>query len=299
MMPARPIVRGLGAVMHRGVSYGRVTGIKSYHTLASSAVLVDSVEVYERVEKTIEVVMGGRYTGYPGFRFVAGRYLDHPVIVGTIPPYPEAVVEVVSELYMMGVRNFVMLTRGYRLGKLPVESRSREEDSIFIAVAAVPLDGVSERVAAPGLPLMPSEALLKHFINAAKGEVEGIESGGSETPVIRGLETLKGVTVTLKSPRMPWSYQEVEPYLGMRGVRLADSVTAPLYALQYYYSRVRALSLIIALKNLTPAAKPVEYDYEQARRVQVKEAEIMSRALIAVVEALKRAEEAESGGPRE
>ncbi len=286
--------------MHRGISYGRATGIKSYGLIAQSAILVDDVDVYDRVAGAIEPIAGGRYAGLPGFSFTAGRYLDLPIIVGTIPPYPEAVVEAVSELYMMGVRNIVALTRGFRLGKLPGERHVREEDIVFVAVAAVPLDGVTDKIAPPGLPLTPSEALLKQFLSLAGGEVEAIELEEGEAPgLVKRLDIAKGVTVTLRSPRFPWSYSEVEPYLGMRGIRLADSVTAPLYALQYYYSRIRALSLIVALRPLTPASKPVDFDYDQARKFHTKEVEVMTRTLILIVEALKRVEERESAPQRE
>jgi len=238
--------------MHKGVGYGRVTGIRSYSMMATSALLIDSPELYERIVSAMGEYVGGQYSGYPGFKFTAGSYMDFNLLVGTIPPYPEAVVEAVSELYMMGVRNIAVVSRGLVLGRRSGEPPVKEEDIVFVAIAAVPLDGVATKVAPLGVPLLPSDVMLRYFLNVISERA--IESRGSESMEIgRKLKVMKSITVTLRSPRMPWSYSEVEQYLGMRGVKLVDSVTAPLYALQYYYGKLKTLSLIVAVRSLIPS----------------------------------------------
>ncbi len=197
------------------------------------------------------------------------RVGDANVLLGLIPPYPQAVAEAAIELYLMGIKNFIAITRGARLGK-----RGEGEDRVVAAKAAIPLDGVSSRIAPEGTPLLASAELLRAIVTYA-------ELGG-----LRG-RMVSGITVTLPSIRSQWSYEAAEEYVGMRDVWTVDSVTAPLYALQYPYVKMNALSIVVAEKSLSPHPRPIETDMRSVERHAEREIDLISTVLIASIEAIK------------
>ncbi|BAN89950.1 hypothetical protein [Aeropyrum camini] len=247
---------------------GIVTRIPSVSP-ATSAVLLDHPDVYLRTVRGASTIYGGEYTGSPGFRFTVARVGEANLLIGLIPPYPQAVAEAVYELFILGIRNVIAITRGARLGR-----RGEEGERVVLAKAAIPLDTVSQRIAPPGTPLLASAELLRGLLAYA------------ELGVLKG-SVSPGTTVTMQSLRMGWSYDDAEEYIGLRDVRAADTVTAPLYALQYQFERLNALSVVVAERPLTPTPRPVETDARALERQDEREADLVSKILIAAVETIK------------
>lgn len=236
-----------------------------------SAVLVDNVQLYEAMMKGMTGIHGGEYRGLPGFRFVVGRQFDYDLMLGLIPPYPGAVVEAVSELYVLGVRSVILIARGYRLVKKGIEP-----GTAVLVRASVPLDGVSRRIAPEGVPLLASGHLAAIFRSVA--EVQAYP-----------LTLVVGTSVTLPSPRLPWSYHAVEQYIGVKGVVSVDSVSAALYSMQYYYPRLEALVILAVYRGLSGTYRPVEHSIDQMQRVEEEELDLQNRIYLLAVEALKKA----------
>ena len=256
-----------------GGGYGRVTGIRGgLGSHIECVVILDNMELYEKLARGMEPVYSGQFSGLPGFKFIAGNYLDFNLALGVIPPYPAAVVEAVNELYLFGVRNFIFITRAYRLSR--IRSKPLDHSMPVIVKAAVPLDSVTRRVVAEGVPLLPSKELYLSYLEASSR----VEPSGEVPP--------EAISVTVDSPRLPWSYHELERYIGLRNVATADSVSAPLYALQYNY-KINSLSIVIAVRTLGPGMKTLDTDVERAINIEGEEIDIANKAFLAAVEALK------------
>jgi len=252
---------------------GVATGIQGSPGV-DSAVLVDNVALYEAMMKGMTGIHGGEYRGLPGFRFVVGKQFDFDMVLGLIPPYPEAVAEAVSELYVLGVRSVVVVARGYRLVK-----RGIEPGTAVLVRASVPLDAVSTRMAPEGVPLMASGHLAAVFRSVA--EVQAYP-----------MALTVGTSVTLPSPRLPWSYHAVERYIGVKGIVSVDSVSAPLYSLQYYYPRLEALAVLAVYRGMSSTFRPVEHSVDQLQRIEEEELDLQNRIYLLAVEALKKARRA-------
>ncbi len=249
---------------------GVVTGIQGSPGV-DSAIIVDNSSLYEAMMKGMTGIHGGEYKGLPGFRFIVGRQFDYDVVLGVVPPYPEAVVEAVSELYVLGVRSVIVVARGYRLVKKGIEP-----GTAVLVRASVPLDGVSSRIAPEGVPLLASGHLAAVFRSVA--EVQAYP-----------LALSVGTTVTLPSPRLPWSYHAVEKYIGVKGVVAVDSVSAALYSLQYYYPRLEALAVLAVYRGLSSTYRPVEHSVDHLQRIEEEELDLQNRIYLLAVEALKKA----------
>ncbi len=235
-----------------------------------SAIIVDNVSLYEAMMKGMTGIHGGEYRGLPGFRFIVGKQFDYDIVLGLVPPYPEAIVEAVSELYVLGVRSIIVVARGYRLIKKGIEP-----GTAVLVRASVPLDGVSTRIAPEGVPLLASGHLAAVFRSVA--EVQAYP-----------LALTVGTSVTLPSPRLPWSYHAVERYIGVKGVIAVDSVSSALYALQYHYPRLEALTVLAVYRSMSGAYRPVEYSADQLQRIEEEELDLQNRIYLLAVESLKK-----------
>ncbi|MEB3860162.1 MAG: hypothetical protein LRS43_03005, partial [Desulfurococcales archaeon] len=111
---------------------GQATGLQWSGNI-SDAIVLDNSEVYDNVKKGMERIHG-EYLGLPGFRVLSGRQLDMDLLIVQIPPYPQSIVEAVTELYLFGIRRVISVTRGYRLGS------NVESNMVILAEAAVPMD---------------------------------------------------------------------------------------------------------------------------------------------------------------
>jgi len=247
------------------VGLGAVTGLYSTYSF-QSAILIDNKIVYDNVKKSLEASSSER-EGYTGVRSVVGGYKDLRLALVQIPPYPQAVVEVVSELYLLGARRIILIGRGYRL------SRRLPPDTVLITMGAIPRDAVSQKIAPRGAPLLASQPLYS--------KVRGIAS--LRFPDI---EWVQGLTVTLDSLRMKWVLPEAEDLVGTRGVFVADSLVAPLYALQYEYGNLEAVALITAFRQYSRVPTPIESPADAYSKLLDKEAKIQNILYTVALEAL-------------
>lgn len=245
---------------------GPVTGVHGAITVPN-AVIVDSMEAFASSKRSIERVLG-EYEGMPGFKSIVGSQLGLDLIIQLVPQYPQAVVQAVSELYSIGVRRVILLGRGFRVRK------GVGQESVLIAQGAVPLDSSSRRLAEPGLPLLASMNLLSTASNI-------LEVRFSE------FEYLVGLTVTVDHPRLPWVKDDVERYMGVEGVYAVDSLTAPLYALQYRFPRLEAVSLSILYTQYTAPLAPLEPNADVFIRRVKEESRREAILYLAAVEILK------------
>ncbi len=244
---------------------GPVTGI--HGALAgANAVILDSIEAFNGAKRGIERIIG-EYEGIPGFRSIVGTQLGLELVVQLVPPYPQAIVEAVSELYSMGVRRVILIHRGYRV------RRGLSQDLVLIARAAVPRDSSSSRLIEPGLPVLASSRLL------------GVASNILEVR-FADFEYVVGISVTVDHPRLPWSHDEVERYIGVEGVYAVDSLTAPLYSLQYRYPRLEALSLVTLYSQYSSHLSPLEPSAEVYLKSVKQESRMESVLYLAAVEIL-------------
>jgi len=205
------------------VGVGTVTGLYGVSGI-ENAVLVDSPRAFDNIKKGIERVTGERQ-GCTGIRSIVGRQSGVGLVLVQVPPYPQAVVDAVSELYIFGIRRVIGLGRAFSLTKrLP----SRP---VLMAKAAVPLDAVSTIVADEGLPLAPSSKMEYTFKTIVELR-------------FTDFNWIYGYTVTTPSPYIRSLTESVRKLAGKRGVIAIDSMSSALYALQYEYSKLETLSLL-------------------------------------------------------
>ena len=246
---------------------GIVTGIRG-PVNSDIAILTDSETLYTNTKKGFERVHAGEYTGLPGFRIMVGTSFDVEILLALVPPYPQSIVEAVSELYVFGVRRVAFIGRGYRIRK------ATDPDTVLVAQAAVPLDSTSWKVTPRGVPLLAGHRLL----SALKGILD---------TKFQSITHTIGSTITLDTPRGEWSYSEVEDYMGVREIVAVDSITAPLYAIQYKYSNLEALAALTLSRHITPTVTPVETNIEMLEKQEEKELSTLSKLYLALIEATK------------
>lgn len=244
---------------------GAVTGLYSTYSF-QAAILIDNKAVYDSVKKSLESASSER-EGYAGARAVVGGYKDIRLALVLVPPYPQAVVETVTELYLLGARRIILIGRGYKL------SRRLPPDTVLIPVASVPRDSFSRRIAPNGAPLLASQQLL-----ARVRSIVGLR--------FPDIDWLPGLTVTIDSLRMKWVLPDAEDLVGTRGVYAVDSMVAPLYALQYEYGNLDAVALITVFRQYNRVPSPIESPAESYNRLLEKEAKVQSVLYAAALEAL-------------
>lgn len=248
------------------IAFGESTGIRGTINV-DHAIIFDDTDIYEMIRNGLN--MAHEYRGLPGFAFVTGRLFDTNLLIGVIPPYPQAVVEAVSELYVFGVRHVIMVIRGYKA----VRSHGLKEVEPVAVQAAIPLDSFTSKIAPVGVPLLASQEML----GALGGVLERIP----------GIKLEYGTSITIDSPRMIEAYSEIEKYIGLKRVYCLDSVSATLYALQYKYERLKPLVISILTRTLKPRPLPIETDLEEYRKLKSKETEIIRGMMLVAVETLK------------
>jgi hypothetical protein len=205
------------------VGVGSITGLYGVYGV-QNAVILDSGQAFDNIKKGLERVTSEK-SGLYGIRSIAGKQGGMPLIVVNVPPYPQAIVEAVSELYMFGVRRIIGIGRGFRLvGRLPARA-------VLVARGAVGMDGISESIAG-GLPLIVSSKLESIFRSVAEIRFSDFN-------------WVYGFTLTVPSPYMRSLVEKVRSLAGKRAVVAVDSYTAALYAMQYEYPHLEALGLIV------------------------------------------------------
>jgi len=232
---------------------GVVTGLYSTQSF-DSAIVVDNRRVFDSVKKSLEEASTER-EGLPGFRSIVGSYRNSRIALVQAPPYPQAVAEAASELYVMGARKIVMIGRGYRL------SRRLSPESIVIALGAIPRDSISGRIAPSGVPLLASNSLYNKVRNLASLRFPD-------------LEWFQGLTVTVDSSRLKWVSKSAEDLVGLRGVLVVESFVAPLYALQYEYSNLEAVAIVTAFRQYSRVAPPIESPADSYSRLIDRESKV-------------------------
>ncbi len=251
------------------IGVGAVTGLYGVSKI-SNAILIDSVEVFNNIKRGIEKIISER-EGITGFRAIAGRQSDVDLIVVQIPPYPQAVAEAVSELYMFGVRNVILISRGYRLSKkVPISS-------VLVANGAIGREALSIRISGEGLPLLASQRMASGFKNL-------VEIRFSD------FKWIYGFTVSVPSPRIRWIAGELKDLLGKRGVYAVDSMTATLYALQYEFQKLEALSLLTLSRAYTHPVTSIMPSFDELASLREKEVRLESVLYMAAVELFKQLE---------
>ncbi len=248
---------------------GTVTGLYGVSNI-NNAILVDSEEVFGNIKRGIEKIISEK-EGLSGFRAIAGKQSDIDLIIVQIPPYPQAVAEAVSELYVFGVRNIIMISQGYRL------SKKISIPSVLVAQGAIARDYLSSKIAGEGLPLLASQRLATGFKNL-------VEIRFSD------FQWVYGFTVSLASPRIKWVSGELKDLAGKRGVYAVDSMTAMLYALQYEFQRLETLSLLILSRSYTYTGSTMFQSYDEFSSLREKEVRYGSVLYMAAVELFRQLE---------
>jgi hypothetical protein len=254
-------------MLRRGI--GPLTGI--HGTSIESAILVDNLEAFESIRKAIN---GGsqEFYGNTGFKIiVGGRPLGRSAIA-LVPPYPAAVYDVVQELILYGARKIVAISRGYSL------RRNIPPASLILAQAAMARDSVTSLIVPQGMPLLASRSLY-----ATLGE-EVIRKGqGGFASYYRGK-----IVVTVDSVRAIAEYEReyLDKVSRYKDVVAVDTVTAPLYAMQYIYPSLETSSLIYIEGDVDSALKVVEEDIEQYQSNLHKFRRMLSLVVLELAELL-------------
>ena len=254
------------------IGVGSVTGLYGVSDIGN-VILVDSSEAFENIKKGIERITSEK-EGLTGFRSIAGRQADVDFILVQIPPYPQAVVEAVTELYMFGARRFIAIARGYRLvKKLPPRVA-------LVARGAVGLDGVSSSIAGTGVPLVVSSRMEHFFKNVAEVRFQDFS-------------WVYANTVTVPSPRLRYLGDMIRQYIGRRGIIAVDSIVAPLYALQYEFHNMESLAFLVlhdhADAAMTSTILPGVDSLEEAKSKIAREETILYMVAIEILRKLEGA----------
>jgi len=239
--------RGLVKVSVSGI--GITTGLHTAYSI-EGAVIVDNPAVFDYVKTSLEKAISER-PGTPGFRSIAGEFHGTKIALVLIPPYPQAVAEAATELYMLGAKKIILVGRGQKLTR-------RVESNILLANGAIPRDSVSGRIARPGLPLLASQQLLSKA--KSLGDVR-----------FPDVKMRIGLTVTIDSMRLKWTLNDAEDLVGMKAVVGVDSLVAPLYALQYEYNNLETLAIITMFRNYTRVPTLIETSAEVLQKVAERE----------------------------
>ncbi|MEB3787343.1 MAG: hypothetical protein GSR78_01145 [Desulfurococcales archaeon] len=256
------------------VGVGPVTGARGIGQ-ASHAIILDNRQVFNNVKRGMERVIV-EYTGLPGFQGLAGVQLDTQLVVQLIPPYPQAVAQAVSELYALGVRNVILVGRGFRL------RRNIEQGSVAAIAAAIPLDSTTRHLVPEGLPLLPDPWVY----NAAR---EVIEVRFSD------LNLYRGYSVSVDHPLLSWIRDSLEGYAGVSDIVSVDPYSGPLYGLRYRYPRLRPLALLSLHRVIPPSLSPLESSVEVLSRTEEAESKTLALLYMAGVEILRHMEESRVG----
>ncbi len=244
---------------------GIVTGLKTVFQL-DGAVILDSQRVFDYIKKSLETPQQEK-AGAPGFRSIAGEFRDKKVALVQVPPYPQAAVEAAIELYLLGARRIIIVTRGYRI------SRRVPQNSVLIASAAIPGDSLSGRIARPGIPLLASSQMLSRARSIVEVRFPDIDWRA-------------GFTVTVDSPRLKYAVSHMDPYVGYKGVVAADSMVAPVYALQYEYTNLEVLALETLYRQYTRVPTTIESSEDAYSRLLEREARTASLLVTIALEIL-------------
>ncbi len=244
---------------------GTVTGLRSVFQL-DGAVILDSERVFDYIKKSIEVPHQEK-TGAPGFRAVAGEFRGRRVAIVQVPPYPQAAVEAASELYLLGARRLVIVTRAYRL------SRRLSQNAVLVASAAISADAITHKIVPPGTPLLASANMLSKTRSIVEVRFPDIE-------------WYVGFTVTVDSPRLRYFFEEAEKYANLKGVVAVDSMIAPVYALQYEYTNLEAIALATIVRSYTKATTTIESSEEAAAKTIDREVRSASLLVTVALEVL-------------
>ncbi len=248
------------------IGIGTITGLYGISDI-TNAVIVDSQSVFESIRRGAEKITSVR-EGATGFRSVAVRQGDVDFVVVQIPPYPAAMVEAVSELYYFGIRNIVSISRGYRFSKkVPL-------NSVLIAAGGIGRDSLSSEIAGVGVPLLASQRLIGLFKSI-------VEQRFSD------FEWAFGFTVSVESPRIRWCMQKLRELAGKRGVYAVDTVTATLYALQYEYQNLEALSLLTLSRHFSFSESMIISSLDEHQTLEERETREESILYLATVEFFK------------
>ncbi|MCE4621263.1 MAG: hypothetical protein F7B95_02330 [Desulfurococcales archaeon] len=247
----------------RGV--GVATGL--HGITAKHALILDSEEAFNNIKRTLEGALS-EFTGYPGFKITAGRTHGQNVLLVLVPPFPAAVYETVSELVMFGVRRIVAVIDGFK------SRRGIAEDSVLIASAAVPRDSISRRISLNELPLTAS-------VNMVLRVKEALVS-----PSYGDFNYYIGFTLTVDTPRIAASDSETAEYLKVKQIIGVDTITAPLYAFQFLYPSLEALSVIVLNRNIHDASVAFEETLDKYERVKSRSSRMITMIALALLKEL-------------
>ncbi len=241
---------------------GVVTGLRTVFQL-DAALIVDDWRVFDYIKRSIEAPQAEK-TLSPGFRSVAGEFRGKKLALVQAPPYPQTVAEAVSELYLLGARRIIVVSKGYRLSRRAAAGQA----TVMMANAAIPLDSVSRLVVSGGVPLLASGNMLSRARRIIEVRFPDVE-------------WRLGYTVTVDSPRLRYTVAGAEEYSGYKGVVAMDSVTAPLYALQYEYTNLEALSMLTLYRQYSRVPNLIESSEDAISRLIEKE--VKTEGLLATI----------------
>jgi hypothetical protein len=255
---------GAGKVVISGV--GLVTGL--HGVSPKTAIILDCEEVYNNIRKSLEGAFG-EYIGYPGFRAAVGGP-NQNLLVALVPPFPPAIYEAVTELIIFGVRRIVAVVRGYRI------KSGITEGSILLVSASIPLDSVSTKLVPIGLPLTASTRLFSR----ARESLVATNYGDFSYYI--------GYALTVDSPRLASLDSRISDYMKLKPVMALDTVSAPLYALQFVYPSVEVLVIEVLQRTLKEMSSAFEESLEKYEREEAESHRILSMIALAALEMLKQ-----------
>ncbi|MEB3816975.1 MAG: hypothetical protein LRS46_03435 [Desulfurococcales archaeon] len=254
-------------MLRRGV--GLVTGM--HDVSIDSAVVVDSLNVYDNIKRTSN---GGivEYTGSSGFRVITGGKILGRTAVALVPPYPPAVYEAVQELIVYGARRVVAVVRGYSL------RRNVPPDSIVLANAAIAADSVTQYIVPKEMPLLATRSLYTQLSEEIIRKGQGGFAGYYRGKIVLTVDSARAI--------LEHTRERVDRYSHYKDVVALDTVTAPLYALQYIYPSLEVSSLIYIVGDADYALRIIEEDIDLFHTKLHRASRLLSMLALSVTEIL-------------
>ncbi len=245
---------------------GLVTGL---HGVSPRAALIfDCEEVYNNIKKSLEGAFG-EYIGYPGFKATVGGK-EQSILIATVPPFPSAVYEAVTELTIFGVRTILAVMRAYRI------KSGIAEGSVLLTSASIPLDSVSSRLVPNGVPLIASTKLF----NRVKENLVTANYGDFNYYI--------GYTISVDSPKLATLESEkVQEYTKIKPVVAIDTVASPLYALQFLYPSLEVMIVEVLQRSVREFSTAFEESLEKYEKDEAETHRILSMIALALLEMVR------------
>jgi len=245
---------------------GLITGL---HGISPKMALIfDCEEVYNNIKKSLGGTFG-EYIGYPGFKATTGGK-NQNVLIATVPPFPPAIYEVITELTIFGVRTILAVMRGYRI------KSGITEGSVLLVSASIPLDSVSNKLVPQGVPLVASTKLF----NKVKENLVTTNYGDFNYYI--------GYTISVDSPKLAaLDYKRIQEYTKIKPLIAMDTIASPLYALQFLYPSLEVVVVEVLQRSIREFSTAFEESLEKYEKKEAEAHRMLSMIALALLEMIK------------